>query len=157
KLSEVQAALQNAAAGLPAKIEYPSTEYKPTLSLEGVTQPTIAVGADRFGAAVAGGIAFLFSDLLGDHTLRAAVQVNSGTTGNFDLKNTAAQVAYLNQAHRLNWGVIAGQIPYLSGGFLSGIANVGGEPAEVDQSVIFRQTEQSVAGIVAYPFNRAQR
>jgi hypothetical protein len=157
KPSEVQAALQSATAGLPAKVEYASTDYKPTLSLEGVTQPTIAVGADRFGAAVAGGIAFLFSDLLGDHTLGAAVQVNSGTTGNFDLKNTAAQIAYLNQAHRWNWGVIAGQIPYLSGGFVSGIADVGGEPAEVDQSVIFRQTEQSAAGIVAYPFNRAQR
>jgi outer membrane protein assembly factor BamA len=34
---------------------------------------------------------------------------------------------------------------------------VGNEPAEVDQLILFRQTEQSIGGIVAYPFNRAQR
>jgi outer membrane protein assembly factor BamA len=32
-----------------------------------------------------------------------------------------------------------------------------GQPVEVDQTIIFRQTERSAAGIVAYPFNRAQR
>src|SRR6185503_15238191 len=49
------------------------------------------------------------------------------------------------------------QVPYLSGGFQSGLATVGGVPAQVDQTIIFRQTEQSAAGLVAYPFNRSQR
>ena len=48
-------------------------------------------------------------------------------------------------------------MPYLSGGFQQGIANIGGEPAAVDQTIIFRQTEQSGAALVAYPFSRAQR
>ena len=94
--------------------------------------------------------------MLGDHTLGAVVQLNSGFTNNFDLKNTAAQVMYLNQAHRWNWGVVGGQIPYLSGGFASGFTSVGNEPAEVDQTILFRQTERSAAAIVAYPFNRAR-
>jgi outer membrane protein assembly factor BamA len=64
---------------------------------------------------------------------------------------------YFNQAHRWNWGVVGGQIPYLSGGFQSGFGQVGNEPAQIDQTILFRQTEQSVAGILAYPFNRAQR
>ena len=64
---------------------------------------------------------------------------------------------YFNQAHRWNWGIVAGQVPYFSGGFQSELATVGGVPAQVDQTILFRQTEQSAAGIVAYPFNRSQR
>jgi outer membrane protein assembly factor BamA len=95
--------------------------------------------------------------MLGNQTLTTIVQLNSGFNGNFSLKNTAAQALYFNQAHRVNWGIVAGQVPYLSGGFQSVLGTVQGEPAQIDQSIIFRQTEQSAAGIVAYPFNRAQR
>ena len=48
-------------------------------------------------------------------------------------------------------------MPYLSGGFQSGVGTSSGEPAEIDQTIIFRQTERSAAGVVAYPFSRAQR
>jgi outer membrane protein assembly factor BamA len=95
--------------------------------------------------------------MLGDHQLATVVQLNSGLTNNFSPKNTAAQVMYFNQAHRWNWGVVGGQIPYLSGGFQSGFGTIGNEPAQIEQTVLFRQTEQSVGGIVAYPFSRAQR
>jgi Tol biopolymer transport system component/uncharacterized protein YcfJ len=155
--SDVLALLHNAALGLPAPVEYPSENYKATLGLEGVAQPTVAVGASRFGAALGGGVALQFGDMLGDHVLMTAVQLSSGYGGNFDLKNTAAQAIYFNQAHRWNWGVLGGQIPYLVGGFQSGYGTVGNEPALIDQTIIFRQTEQSVGGVVAYPFNRAQR
>jgi hypothetical protein len=160
--SEVLALLNNATFGLPpaaAPTSYPTAEYKPTLSLEGIAQPTVAVGASRFGAAIGGGIALQFGDMLGDHLLATMVQVNSGTgfSNEFSFKNTAAEAIYFNQAHRWNWGVVGGQIPYLSGGFATGVGAIGNEPVEVDQTIIFRQTEQSGAAIVAYPFNRAQR
>ncbi len=155
--SDVQAQLQNATFGLPPATPYPTERYQPKLSLEGLAQPSVAVGASRFGPAIGGGIALQFGDVLGDQMLVTAVQLNSGLSNNFSVKNTAAQVAYFNQAHRWNWGIVAGQTPYLSGGFQSGVATVGGEPAQVDQQIIFRQTEQSAGGILAYPFNRAQR
>lgn len=155
--SDVAALLRDASFGLPAPTTYPSEPYKATLSLEGLAQPTVAVGASRFGAAVGGGIAFQFGDVLGDHTLTTAVQVDSGVSSSFSLKNTAAQVAYLNSARRWNWGIVAGQTPYLSGGAQSGIDRVGGELAQIEQQIIYRQTEQSVGGLVAYPFNRARR
>ena len=159
KQSEVQSLLANASFGLPAPTEYPSTDYKPSLSLEGISQPSIAVGASRYGAAIGGGIAFQFGDMLGDHMLTTVVQVNSGTglSNDFSFKNTAAEAVYFNAAHRVNWGLIGGQIPYLSGGFASAVGTIGGEPVQQDQTVIFRQTEQSGAAVVAYPFNRAQR
>jgi Tol biopolymer transport system component len=156
--SEVAAALANPTLGLPPPQTYETREYEPSLGLEGVGQPTIAVGTSRFGTQIGGGISLAFSDMLHEQTLLTAVQVSSGLTNNsFSAKDTAAQVAYLNQAHRWNWGLIAGQVPYLNGGFQSGLATVNGELAQVDQTIIFRQTERSAAALVAYPFNRAQR
>jgi Tol biopolymer transport system component len=157
-VSEVATLLNDPRFGLPpSQAAYTSTEYKPRLSLEGIAQPTVGVGATRYGTAIAGGIALQFGDMLGNHTLATAVQLNSGLTNNFDIKNTAAQVMYFNQAHRWNYGLVGGQIPYLSGGFVTGIGTVGNEPAEIDQTILFRQTERSAAAFTAYPFNRAQR
>jgi WD40 repeat protein len=156
--SEVSTMLADAALGLPpATEEYPVEDYKSRLGLEAVGQPSIAVGADRFGAAIGGGIGFYFRDLLGDQSLTTVFQVNSGITGGISYKDIAAQAAYLNQANRWNWGIVGGQVPYLSGGFQTAVGRVNGEPALLDQSIIFRQTERSAAGVTAFPFNRAQR
>ena len=158
--SEVEQTIGNPTFGLPPATDYEIGGYKPNLSLEAMAQPSVAVGADRFGAAVGGGVAFQFGDMLGDHTLITAVQLNSGygLGNNFSLKNTAAQAAYFNQAHRWNWGVLGGQIPYLTGGFLSQRGTLPtGEPVQVDQAIIYRQTEQSGAFMTAYPFDRARR
>jgi Tol biopolymer transport system component len=161
KRSDVAQLLADSRLGLPPASAPNDVEaYRPTLSLEAVAQPTVAVGASRFGTAIGGGVVLQFGDMLGDHILATAVQLNSGFGGfggGFDLKNTAAQVAYFNQARRWNWGVIGGQLPYLTGGFASGLGTVGNEPAQVEQTIIFRQTEQSAAGVVSYPFNRASR
>jgi outer membrane protein assembly factor BamA len=89
--------------------------------------------------------------------LTTAVNVSSGIGGNYSFKNTAAQVAYLNQANRWNWGILGGQLPYLTGGIRSGIAEINGEPAFIEETIVFRQTDRSAAGLVAYPFSRAQR
>jgi hypothetical protein len=144
--------------GLPAA-QSPGTivPYRASLSLEGVGQPFVVAGADRFGAAVGGGIAFSFSDMLNNHTLYTAAQFSS-IGSNFSIKNLAAQVGYLNQSHRWNWGVMGGQVPYLSGGFQSTIGQApDGDIVQVDQNFIFRQTERSATGILTYPFSRARR
>ena len=114
------ALLNDPAFGLPpVQQQVEVADYKPKLSLEAVGQPMVAVGASRYGAAIGGGVSFFFGDMLGDHNLAAALQLNSGIAGTFDLKDTAAEVAYFNQAHRWNWGVVGGQVPYLSAGFAS--------------------------------------
>jgi outer membrane protein assembly factor BamA len=48
-------------------------------------------------------------------------------------------------------------VPYISGGIRAGFANVEGIPAYVEETILFRQTDRSAAGLAAYPFNRAQR
>jgi Tol biopolymer transport system component len=153
----VQRALADPRTGLPEPQQFETNPYRSSLHLEALGQPTVAVGASRFGAALGGGISAYFSDMLGDHTLTTMVDVNSGIGGNFSLKNTAAEAIYLNQAHRWNWGMLGGQVPYLSAGALESVGDVNGEPSLVDQTVVYRQTERSVAGLAQYPFNRSRR
>jgi Tol biopolymer transport system component len=158
RTSTVQALLADARTGLPpADAPYETRPYEARLGIEAIGQPTVAVGADRFGTSVGGGISAYFRDVLGNHSLSAAVQVNSGITGSFSATDTGAQVAYLNQKHRWNWGVTGGQIPYLSGGFAESLVSIDGAPAIVDETIVFRQTERSAAGLAAYPLNRSQR
>jgi WD40-like Beta Propeller Repeat/Peptidase of plants and bacteria len=155
--SEVQALLTDPRFGLPEPQPYESTSYTPRLKLDAIGQPTVGVGVDRFGTFVGGGVSAFFSDMLGDHSLGAAVQINQGISGGFSARDTAVQAQYVNLAHRWNWGVIGGQVPYLSGGVQETIGSVNGEPSLIDQTILFRQTERSAGALVAYPFNRAQR
>jgi Tol biopolymer transport system component len=157
RASEVDALLKNPRFGLPEAKSFETASYKPKLKLDALGQPTFAVGANRLGAFVGGGISASFSDMLGDHSLGVALQLNQGISGGFSGRDTAVQAAYLNQARRWNWGVVAGQMPYLSGGIQEDLGTIEGEPSIIDQTIVFRQTERSAAAVVAYPFSRARR
>jgi Tol biopolymer transport system component len=157
RTNDLPALLTNAVMGLPVVQEYEITDYKGGLRLEAIGQPFIGVGADRFGAAIGGGLSLSFRDMLGNHTLTTAFQVEAGVGGNYSFKNTAAQAYYLNQSNRWNWGIVGGQVPYISGGIRRSLGQVGSELAVVDETILFRQTDRSAAGIVAYPFDRSRR
>src|SRR5262245_30609008 len=103
KASDVQALLTNSTFGLPAaQTEYETAQYKPRLKLDAIGQPTFGIGTSQFGTFVGGGLSAWFSDMLGDHSLGAAVQLNQGISGSFSGRETAFQAVYLTQAHRLN-------------------------------------------------------
>src|SRR5213592_24432 len=124
-------------------------EYHPKLSLDFIAQPSLAVAADRFGTYVGGGITLFWSDMLGDHNLVTMPQVN-GRISDF-----AALVAYGNRKSRLNWSVGAQQIPYILGGF--GVYQDPNTGVFVEEIRRFKQTNRSLSGVVAYPFNRSDR
>src|SRR5262245_48471194 len=159
--SPVAAMLAYPSLGLPPQQQQAQdqiTDYKPSLALEGIGQPSVAVGVNRFGSTIGGGLSFYFSDLLGNHSLVTAVQLNSGIGNNFSPKDTAAEAAYVDQSHRWQWGIIGGQVPYLSGGISSTVGSTPQTgPVQVDQFIIDRQTEQSASLMTAYPFDRARR
>ena len=94
--------------------------------------------------------------MLGNQNLATVVQMST-LGGSFSWKNMAAQVSYMNKTNRWNWGLVGGQVPYMTGGVRASTTNIGGVPAYVEETVIFRQTDLSAAGVVAYPFNRARR
>ena len=159
RTNDVVALLENPSQGLPSPAEtYPVEPYRAKLKLEGVMQPSVGVGVSRFGTSFGGGIALQFSDLLRNHTLMMAVQVNSPVGTSTGVKDIGAQVGYFNAVKRWNWGIVGGQVPYSSGGFQSGVSQLpNGDVVQTDQLFVFRQTERSVTGVTAYPLSRAQR
>ena len=148
----VFAALQSETVGLPpAAATPPAEEYKASLGLDYAGQPTIGVGTDPFGTYAAGGMSFVFSDMLGRHTLLAGAQV----TSRFD--EFGGTLMYLNQKRRWTWGAAIDQTPYVARGFDAGIALVEGQPIYVENEYRILQIDRSLSGIVSYPFSRAQR
>src|SRR5467141_684579 len=121
--------------------------YHPKLSLDFISQPSLAIAADRFGTYVGGGITLYWSDMLGDHNLVTMAQLNGR------VQDFAALVAYGNRKSRWNWTVGAEQIPYIFA--LAGVFDSGG--ARIQRIERFKQTNRDVSGMVIYPFNRARR
>jgi hypothetical protein len=136
---------------LPSVEEFTQRDYKPGLSLLYIGQPSLLAGSDQFGTYVGGGASLYFSDLLGNRNLVTGLQVN----GSF--KDISAVVGYQNVGSRLNWGLTAQQIPYLTAGYASATTTVNGQPALVEQQLVERQTNRTLEGVVAYPFTHAQR
>lgn len=149
--SELIALLENPLFGLQTEKSYKFTDYRAKLRLDYVSPPQLGVGVDQFGTYVGGGVGLVWSDLLGYYDLTTAVQTSSR------LKDTAAMVSFLNDKHRLNWGLVAERIPYITGGFATGYGTVSGEPVEIDQEYIFAEYDYQLGGIVAYPFNPFRR
>jgi Tol biopolymer transport system component len=154
---ELLSLLRDASTGLPENLDQVE-RYHPRLSLDFVGQPYVGVGVNSFGPSLGGGITFMWSDMLGNHNLQAAVDANTYGMGLRDLaKNTSALLAYQNLTHRWNWGLAVQQSPSLAGGFLSGMTIVDGQPALVEQNITQRQTYRSMDGGVAYPFSQTHR
>src|SRR5262249_27230874 len=138
--------------GLPPENEkYEQEDYKPKLHLDYVGQPYVVAGADRFGTFVGGGVSFLLSDMLGDHTLAAMAQIQ----GEFD--SFAGQLGYINRKNRWNWGGVVEQIPYITGRFGESVDTIDGVPVVIQQVERFNQIHRQVAGVVAYPFSSTKR
>ena len=155
--TEVASLLANAEYGLPPRPQEAAVQYSPRLSLVGVSQPAVGVGVSSFGTSIGGAISLAFADMLEDHRLGVAAQVTSWG-GSTTAKDFGGQAVYVNQTRRLNWGVLGAQIPYLSGAYAtSTLGTRGDDVIETDQIVLLRQTEQSAAGLLAYPLDRSRR
>jgi hypothetical protein len=159
RVTEQLAHLQdNPTIGLPAARNPKVSPYKPKLSLDFASQPYIGVGVDSYGTFAGGGIALAFSDMLGNYSLGTAVDVNTGFGGFSDtFRNSGAMLSFTDLRHRWNWGVTGGQMPYLAGGFTTGLTATEDANVGMQQTTLFRQVERSVSGVAAYPFNTARR
>lgn len=152
--SSVVALLSDPTRGLPTEaVATPSAvrPYSAKLSLDLVAQPSLAIAADRFGTYIGGGVTLFWSDMLGDHNLVTMAQVNGR------IQDFAGLMAYQNRRTRWNWGIAAQQIPYITGAFAAYFDQIGPQPVYVEEIERFKQTNRSLSGIVAYPFNRSRR
>ncbi|NNF03668.1 MAG: peptidase S9, partial [Rhodothermales bacterium] len=140
--------------GLPPDRAYEDSDYNARLKLDYVAPPSVGVTAGGpFGSGVYGGIAFYFSDMLGNQNLTVVAQAQ----GTF--KDIGGQVAYLNRENRLNWGGMAGHIPVLySSSFIgTGRDPDTGQPVDIIEQLRQRIYIDQVRGVAAYPFSTTRR
>jgi Tol biopolymer transport system component len=140
--------LKNPLFGLPEQTEFPEASYKPKLSLDYVSSPSIAVGVDRFGTYSGGGVTLFWTDMLGYHTVATMLQSSSR------LKDAAALVGYQNTKSRLNWGAVIQRMPYVYGTYGVGMDPSG---AIIEEQELWWQINYEVAGFVSYPINPVRR
>ena len=143
--------------GLPAT-SGDTQAYHARLSLDGVSQPSVSVGVSRFGPSVGGGLAFSWSDMLGNHNLYADISAATYGAGFSDIaKSSGGTLAYWNMSHRLNWGLSIDQIPYVAGGYATSTGTVNGQAAYLDQTIIQRQVNRGANAMLAYPLSSSNR
>ncbi len=145
---QVGALRRDALFGLPTTTEYQETRYKPRLALDYVSQPQIVAGTDRFGSFVAGGTSLIFSDMLGNHTVSMVFQAQGG------FSDISLLTAYQNLKRRFNWGILAGQVPYVYGNFGYEMTPDG---FYLENTYLYKQINRQVAALATYPFSRAKR
>jgi Tol biopolymer transport system component len=134
--------------GLPAADSFPVLAYRPSFGLDYVAQPYLAAGVSQIGTYVGGGVSMYWSSMLGDRQLATMFQINGG------LKDIGAEVAYINLSRRTDWGVVAGQVPYLRVFYDPPLDSAG---LFVERNYLFRQTTRQLTGLMQYPFSRLQR
>ncbi len=150
--------LQQPTVGLPSGNAITSVEpYRPRLQLDFVGQPSIAVGADRWGAFGGGGLSFFMSDMLGRHNLGLMMQTTASLDQDFSANDLGGAAVYQNQSRRWAWGAGLSQTPYRTGYVTGTTAAIDERPVLVQEAVIIRQADRAATGMVAYPFSRAQR
>lgn len=147
--------LEDPRTGLPGADSFEVSDYRSSLQLDYIGQPTIGVAVDRFGTAVGGATALFFSDMLGNRNLGIAVQANGG------VKDIGGQVVYQDMARRWNWGLAAGHIPYLIA--FTGVSTEripvdgGSAPVTVVSQLRQRVFVDRGMGMVTYPFSSTRR
>ena len=148
---EVIDLIKNPLFGLPQKTDYAVSDYNPKLKLDFISQPSIAVGADRFGLYTGGGVSLFFSDMLGYNSLSTIIQLNNR------LIDSAGVIGYKNSHRRLHWGGIIQRIPYITAGYSLEAGEMNGEPVIMEKEYIFRQINYQITGFANYPFSKLSR
>ena len=143
--------------GLPSDAEtrrFADSPYRARLGLDYLGQPQVGVsaGGPFGGAGLYGGIAGIFSDVLGRHTLYSAVQAQ----GRFDEIGFAVQ--YVNAQDRWNWGGAAQRVPYVYGYAQFGTARTeDGVEVPTYDLVRARFFDTQLQGFAQYPLSTVQR
>lgn len=148
--SELTGLLHNAFFGLPADSTFSSHPYGMKMTLDYIGQPSLAFGADRFGAFIYGGASAYWSDILGNHNIASALYFN----GSFS--QMGGLLSYINLSRRLNWGAALQQTPYRQFFLLRDTITNQGSSLQEDLAD-FRQVVRSASVSFAYPLNQVQR
>jgi hypothetical protein len=146
----VRTLLDSATLALPDTAEFGFKGYSAKLSTDFVARPSVGYTRDNFGNGVYGGGGISFSDILGNHRMVLAGQVNGR------LEEAVIQGLYANLGHRTYWVTGVEQYPvfFFSGsGF--GVDSTNGRSTfttNLERFLYHQAFFQS-----AHPFNRFRR
>lgn len=141
--------LKDPLTGLPESDSVDATAASNRLYLDRISPPSVGTSVGGpFGTQVSGGVAFAFSDILGNQNLNVVVQAN-GT-----IKDVGGGAFYSNQGNRLNYGVGVSHIPSAFGrvGFLP----QGNNRVQLVQ-IVQRIYQSQVVTQASYPLSQRNR
>ncbi|MEX8547247.1 MAG: tolB protein precursor [Mucilaginibacter sp.] len=129
--------------------------FKPQFKLDYLASSGVGAGVSRYGAGLASGIQGLFSDIIGRNQIYAGAAVNG------QIYDFGAQLAYINQQGRWNFGVSASHIPFQYATYQEGITNISqnNKPVSVYESRydITRTFQDALQVFTSYPFSKVTR
>ncbi|MBN8677277.1 MAG: PD40 domain-containing protein [Chitinophagales bacterium] len=136
-------------------------KFRPKFQLDylgGSTGVGVNTGNSSFGAqtGLAGGVDALFSDILGNNQLYAGAALNG------DIQDAGGQVSYINQKHRIGWGVNASHFAFQSGWYqyyeYVDVNTTSGVIPMLKSTVgLERVFQQRIGGTLFYPFSVTKR
>jgi hypothetical protein len=131
------------------------TPYKPKLSLSSVSNAGIGVGVGPYGAGIGGSVNMIFSDMLDEHIVYGAVAAYGS------IQDIGGIIGYLNQKHRLSWGLSLSHIPYSYYNYyaFNSVDSIDGVPTllyNLDNYVL-REFNDAVTAVAYYPLSRVYR
>ena len=132
-----------------------SVPYKPMFKLDYLASSGVGVGVSSFGTGLATGIQGVFSDILGRNEIYAGAAVNG------QIYDFGAQVIYIKQTGRWNFGFGLSHIPYqfanynvINTTYTNGSTTI---PAVDERYDIIRIFEDQASVFTSYPFSRTTR
>lgn len=129
--------------------------YRPKFKLDYIGNTGVGASVSTYGTGVSGGVFMLFGDILGTNQLFTMVALNG------EIYDFGAQVAFMNQKHRIKWGAGISHIPYLSSYLRYGFENIGtpDEPRIVQTIKLLnlRTFEDQLSVFAWYPVSTTRR
>jgi Tol biopolymer transport system component len=125
--------------------------YRGKLSLDKFVQPYLSAGGGGTGGFIRGGVGLSFADMLNNQQADLLIQAGKS------VDDFIVQAGYVNMRSRWNWGILGGQVPWLTGGLTTPISTSANGLPVVQQTDVYRQLHRDVSGVAIYPFSGAKR
>src|SRR5262249_46265120 len=108
-----------------------------------------------YGAGLSGAVTAIFSDMMNEHIVYGALAA-AGT-----IQDIGGIVGYLNQKHRLSWGLSLSHVPYGYANYYASysVDSVEGVPTTVYNldNYVLREFDDALNAVVYYPLSRVYR
>ena len=145
----VAALLDSASLALPDTGNFKTYDYKIRFSPDYIARPSIGYARDNYNQGLFGGTTIILSDLLGNHSLAFAGEVNGR------ISDARAFAAYSNLSRRLQYSVGLYQEPYFFAQGYSAQSN--GNGTNEIRYLFLRYIQRQAYGVGIYPINRFTR